>query len=355
MLFFLFALIVLVLLIEKWYLDRALDGIEFDYGPSILLAAPDEKFEIITNIINRRFKFIPFVKVEGNLPPDLSLHNHPLEIANKYTGEFKFSFTTFITPHTWRQRNLLASISKRGRYLFTSAYLSGGDFLGLNADRQSFNVFNEIVVYPKESDALNIQEVMGGFLGDLSVRRFIIEDPVLTAGFREYTGREPMKAISWTQSARTGSIMVKNYDYTVEQSATVLLNVELEDKFIKENDLNERIENCYSITHTVCKILEERRIKYDFYTNATTQGALGNWSYIAEGLGKRHFFTILEGLGRSSYKSREPFASTIKRIGSGERRSLIIISPTEREHVLTYLNKESAGRALIISPEERKS
>ena len=45
-------------------------------------------------------------------------------------------------------------------------------------------------------------DVLSGFLGDVSVRRFIYEDPVLTTGFREYTGREPMKHISWTQSAR---------------------------------------------------------------------------------------------------------------------------------------------------------
>ncbi|MCL2007290.1 MAG: DUF58 domain-containing protein [Treponema sp.] len=349
MLIFIIALLVLVLLAEKWFLDKALDGVEFDYGPSVLLAAPNEKFDIITSLINPRLKFIPFLKVEGSIPASLTLHNHPLEVANKYTSEFKFSYTTFMTPRSGRQRNLEASISKRGRYLFTHAYLSGGDFLGLNADRHSYGVFNEIVVYPKEIDTVNVNEVVGGFLGDISVRRFIIEDPVLTAGFREYSGREPMKAISWTQSARMGQIMVKNHDFTMEPAVTVILNVESD--YIEE-EKETIIETCYSITHTVCKNLEERRIQYDFYTNATTQGVFGNWSYIPEGLGRKHFFTIMEGLGRASYNIREPFAATIKRLGPGGARSLIIISPTMNEDITAFLPKENAGRVLIIKAEE---
>ncbi len=68
--------------------------------------------------------------------------------------------------------------------------------------------------------------MLGGVIGDISVNRFIFEDPMLTVGFSEYTGREPMRDISWTQSARLGRMMVKNYDHTVDLSVTILLNVQ---------------------------------------------------------------------------------------------------------------------------------
>ena len=339
------ALVALVIYIEKWSLDHALHGVELDYGPSVLLAAPDEAFEIVTSLSNRSGRFVPFVQVQGFLPAGIEVRDSRIKLSAGPRGDERFSFATFLMPRSGYRRGVTASISRRGRYLFNGAQLSGGDFLGINENAHRVFSAGEIVVYPRESDAGRVSEVMGGYLGDLSVRRFIIEDPVLTVGFREYTGREPMKAISWAQSARAGGIMVKSYDYTTEPSVTVLLNV---DCMGSDEDREARIESCYSITHTVCRILEERRISYDFYTNANTSGALSDWSYIAEGLGHKHFFTILEGLGRASYIATEPFAAAIRRVETHSPGSLVIITPTEEGPILPYLRRENAMQTLVI-------
>ena len=166
-----------------------------------------------------------------------------------------------------------------------------------------------------------------------------------------------MKSISWTQSARAGNIMVKSFDYTTEPSVTVLLNVEcgLRADAGAEADADEAkalIESCYSITHTVCRILEERRIKYDFYTNATASGAFADWSYIGEGLGRKHFFTILEGLGRASYFCTEPFSAAVRRVHARNARSLVVITPTDRGQALAHLHGEIAGQSVVISSRE---
>ena len=345
MILFLAALVALVFYIEKWSLDHALHGVELDYGPSVLLAAPDETFEIVTNLSNRSGRFVPFVQVQGFLPAGLEVRDSRIKLSAGPRGDERFSFATFLMPRSGYSRGVTASIPRRGRYLFGGAQLGGGDFLGINEHTQRVFSAGEIVVYPRESAAGRVSEVMGGYLGDLSVRRFIIEDPVLTIGFREYTGREPMKAISWAQSARAGEIMVKSFDYTTEPSVTVLLNV---DCMGSDDDREARIESCYSITHTVCRILEERRVTYDFYTNANTSGALTNWSYIAEGLGKKHFATILEGLGRASYIATEPFAAAMRRVETHSPRSLVVITPTEEGAVLPYLRKEHALQTLVI-------
>lgn len=339
----LLALVVLAVFVERWSVENALKGVEFDYGPSLLLAAPDEKFTITANLANRSMRFIPFIKVEEYLPPDVKLYEHNAKVVSDFKGDFWYTFATFLMPRSGLRRDISASIPRRGRYIFRGAQLSGGDFLGLKEQEQRAEANREIVIYPRETAAEGVSEFMGGFLGDLSVRRFIIEDPVLTAGFREYTGREPMKAISWTQSARTGSIMVRNFDYTTEPSVTVLLNVEC-----REEDREDLIESCYSITHTVCRILEERKVKYDFYTNATTSGAFADWSYIGEGLGAKHFLTILEGLGRASYMAREPFSACLKKVDQRSARSYVVITPTDNDQARSILNRENAGQTLVI-------
>ena len=106
------------------------------------------------------------------------------------------------------------------------ATLLAGDLLGLSQQQRDIHQFYEIVVLPRRVEAPDLSQALGGFLGDVSVQRFILEDPVLTIGAREYTGHEPMKTISWKHSVRTGRLMVKNFDHTVENCVTVLLNVD---------------------------------------------------------------------------------------------------------------------------------
>ncbi|MCL2126126.1 MAG: DUF58 domain-containing protein [Oscillospiraceae bacterium] len=345
----LIVLAVVAFIVERWSIVNALNGVGIDYGSSVPLAAPDEVFDMVSNLTNKSRRFVPFIKASETLPAQIKLHSPDAKISVDFKGDMRHSYTTYLMPRSALRRVEKASISQRGRYMFNSAMLSGGDFLGLNENVKRVSPYSEIVIYPKEYDSGKIGDVLGGFLGDVSVRRFIMEDPVLTAGFREYTGREPMKAISWSQSARAGKMMVRSFDYTTEPSVTVLLNVECSCGEDGERAREALIETSYSMTHTVCKILEERRVKYDFYTNATSSGAFSDWSYISEGLGKQHFYTILEGMGRASYRATEPFASAIKRVETRGINSIIIITPTDEQTILPCLSRESIFNALILS------
>ena len=59
------------------------------------------------------------------------------------------------------------------------------------------------------------------------MRRFILDDPSLLVGYREYTGREPMKQISWNQTAKTGRLTVRQNDHTTDRIAMVIVNMDL--------------------------------------------------------------------------------------------------------------------------------
>ena len=49
-------------------------------------------------------------------------------------------------------------------------------------------------------------------------------------GYRGYTGREPLKDISWKQTAKLGELMVKNHDFTVDVDTAILVDMEPTDK-----------------------------------------------------------------------------------------------------------------------------
>jgi len=347
---FLLALIIIGFMVQRWSMKNALKGVEYHCQPSRKLAAPDEIFELVTTLTNGSWRFIPFIQMTETLPKTAVVHSEGVVIdRSHYTGEMGYVSKVYLMPRSKLVRHVPVSISVRGRYLFMWAVLRGGDFLGLSENYESVKSsgFNEVVVYPQPAAGDYVAEVMGGFLGDLSVRRFIIEDPILTVGFKEYTGREPMKAISWSQSARAGRMMVKSFDYTTEFSVSVVLNVELSE----ENETPSLIENCLSITHTVCQTLEDRKIKYDFFSNIVAHGSLGRWDYIGEGLGQSHFQIVLEGLGRASYAAFEPFAALMNRMldRQTDDRSIIVITPGSEAVAKALLRGRDEGRGVVIS------
>lgn len=321
------AVLVLCAIGAEWYsLQDPLAKVTYDCRPSKDVVEPGEPFEIITVLQNTRRFPIPFIKMEELLPASMEFPE-PIPPLRQEKGGLVRTGTLYLMPRQTLQRRQPAFIRQRGRYFFRGATLFGGDFLGIRESSRQYHLSKELVVLPTAIDCPLLLENLGGFLGDISVNRFILEDPVLTLGYRDYTGREPQKAIGWSQSARAGKLMVKKYDYTMELSVTVILNVD--GGASTERQDPQQIEHCFSMARAVCEVLEDRGIQYGFLTNATAAGAMGCWSLLEEGLGSRHFFTILEGLGRATYDRTQPFAQLLHRAAkrAQQGQAHIIITP----------------------------
>lgn len=354
---FLIVLVLGAVLLQRYSLQHSLDHVGFDTGVSQIIVDPDESFDIVSTISNGGRMPVFFLRVQEVLPLDISLAGEGFDLRRD-RDTTRISYSCYLWPRQRLERRVRASLPRRGRYFLRGANLAGGDFLGLRENYQKVSLLREIVVMPRPAARPDLSETLGGYLGDRSVNRFIMEDPVLTLGFREYTGREPQKSISWPVSARSGRLMVKKYDYTIEQTATVLLNVEC-DADGRQFD-PERIEGCYSLARSVCEELEERGIQYSFVTNASAAGAVGLWNRIDDGLGQSHLLAILEGLGRAAYTRTEPFDATLSRAArrASQGRCHIVITPRDAacySHGLMRLRELSGQDVLTLYPPEPAS
>ena len=349
-----FVLILIVaLLVERWSLKHALSGVKYDQQLSKSLVEIGEKFDVITTLRTTERRFVPFLKISEDVPRELQAN------ARRQTSGFdkqraKIYSTTYLMPRQKVTRKMEGALPARGRYTFLGATLYGGDFLGLSEQMKFVPLLREVVVMPKPLDAPDVLDTLGGFLGDISVNRFIMEDPVLTLGFREYTGREPMKNISWPVTARMGRMMVKNFDYTLEMCVSVVLNVDTE---LYGDTADGLREVCYSLTRGVCELLEEKRIKYAFHTNAAAAGMTGAWSYISDGLGGMHLMNILEGLGRATTQQTGSLhallANVERRAESG--RAHVIVTPRRDDidqRTLEMIESRTGAKVMVISAEE---
>jgi len=329
-----FALIVYVL---QWLSKKnALNGVEYQREISKHLNAPDEPFKLITTITNNSFRIIPFVSINERL-----------------TDEVFHSAKVYLLPRARLVRRVDVSLPLRGRYGFTGATIGGGDFLGLSQSDKWFSSKFEVVIHPRKAHGNYIDKVLGSFLGEISVKRFIMPDPILITGFNEYTGREPMKAISWPQTLRSGKMMVKNYDFTTELTATVVVSLDfLSDKNdMLPVEMADLVEKCLSIAHTVCAELEKRKIKYEFYSNMVTSGSNG-WDHVKEGSGSRHLSHILEGLGRAMLFKAESLEKLTMRVAKSQKhmtdKATVFIIPN-REDMALQIIKQSGKEIKMVS------
>lgn len=299
--------VVLVALLQLFVPERAMEHLDADRYPESLLAEPGEPLTVQVEVKNNSRRLFPFVAVAMRIP-----------FAQESAVEDSF----WLGPRKARTSQFPVTIPKRGRYVLEDMRLRCGDFLGMKEYIRTCGSYREIIVAPKALPTARLDVLMGGFLGDVSVNRFILEDPVLTLGYREYTGTEPMKRISWAQSARHGNLMVKKNDFTVEPSVSILLNV--------QTDLErpaEALEACYSLARTLCQILENRGVRYSFTSNGQLLGYKDTGAGVA-GLGQRHFSAILETLGRSAGSAAVPLPLMLeKELQRPESCGRILITP----------------------------
>lgn len=157
--------------------------------------------------------------------------------------------TAWLRPQQEASFKVAVRVGQRGRYVLEPLQLIGGDLLGLKTQSRTERGFHELVVPPRECDLPELDGLMGGFLGGISVNRYLYEDPILTAGYREYTSGDPMRAISWKQSVRGRGLMVKKFDYTTEPRVVVLVHAD-SSRYTQP----ERVERCYSMARTVCRM-----------------------------------------------------------------------------------------------------
>jgi len=353
---FIIFFILVILAVQFWSKKTALTGVSYDYKLSKKSVEIDEPTELISTITNETARMVPFIRMVETLPKGIQTQGKKDFIReNTFLADsLTYNSSIYLTPSSQLQRKLKLSFAKRGRYIFHGAELRGGDFLGFTDYRQNYPKEREVVVYPQPIKSAYLQQIIGGFLGDLSVRRFIMEDPILTVGTREYTGREPLKQISWKHTARTGQMVVKQFDYTTEMVVTVFLDVSV----VKGKTLTpEQFECCYSLTRTVCQFLNDQKIPFEFITNTTLDGVLSLPKQSIQSLGTPHLRSILEQLGRASYGTNATYEAIIDQLSQNQdrNRSTVIITPqrdTLKGQLTQVFREKTTGSLLFIYGED---
>lgn len=347
-------LIVLGFIVNKLSEKYAFEKLNYFRELSKSLLEPDEVLEIKTVIENKKILPITFLQVTQKFPSAFRFMGKVDTYESKEGVFHRFIIT--LMPYQRVKRTYRVSIDKRGKHMIYESDISVGDILGLKSFSRPYKEYREVIVLPKRYDIENSLVAYGSYNGDVSVKRWIIEDPILTLGIREYTGYEPQKNIHWPSSLKSGRLMVKNFDYTSDNKALVILNIESYKPFWM-NINSDYIEKCISISRTVLEGFEESGVQYGFSTNAKASGAFDGRVNILPGWGGSHLYNIIECLGRIDYGISDDFEEHLEAVVRKNENysTYVIITPVILDEYIEWINLlgNKCQKLIVISLDDK--
>ena len=327
-----YGVIIMILLMQVLITPRISQHLFLGFSFDTELAEPGEKVMCNCRLNNNWFLPVVYMRLYEFMPEGAVVSGRK---------DNKQSHRILLLPYSSFEHKIIFTLPKRGVYRSGKYYLETGDFLGFKSNLLSDKINANLVVMPKRCEDEPVIKALGGYIGDISVRRFIMEDPVLTMGYLDYTGREPMKKISWKHSAKVGKLMVKNSDYTVDATAAIVLNL--------DKGSNKEKEKSLEIVRTICEQLEAEHIPYQFLSN-TDIGSL------KEGFGKKHFELLMTKMGKSLLCSYFSFDKLIEKCIREQKKncSYFIVSPRfsdKDRDALAHLQRFSEYEICILEAE----
>ncbi len=238
-----FVSVFLIVVLIAWVYERwALKGVRYTRYFTKRAVFEGESLDMVEVISNAKPLPLPWLRLESSMAAGIAFgRQHNL---NVYAGDIYQNHISLFYLRPFRQitRRHQVSCPRRGLYRMDSATLTTGDPLGIAAKVKKFDLNLELLVYPRIVALDDLPLPNHSWLGDLPVRRWIVEDPFLTSGIREYRPGDPLKSINWKATARTGAMQVHQRDFTADHRLVICLNVESSETMWRNITDPERIE-----------------------------------------------------------------------------------------------------------------
>ncbi len=185
-----------------------------------------DELELIEEIDNAKLLPLPWVRTEISCSRWLTFHGSRNTNAKDDTQKGLISGIFTLRSRRKCRRTWRIKCEKRGLFTIDDVSVTVSDLFGLVRSARVIKLNQQLRILPVPAEMERGEMSGDAFIGDIPVRRFVLPDPFMISGAREYTGREPMNRIHWAQSARCGSLMVYSNEFTTERCVLILLNVQ---------------------------------------------------------------------------------------------------------------------------------
>jgi len=305
------ALIVFVMISLQAFVFKKFGFKKLEYKCEFSTNEANEGDEIylIETVYNGKLLPVPWLKVELNTSRWLDF----AETRSVLTPENRFVTSSFfLKGHQQVIRKWKLRCIKRGLFQINRVSLVTGDLLGNVTDSIGKDVNAQLMVYPQTIELDKFFVPVNYLHGDIIVKRWIIEDPFIIAGVREYSSNDPLNKIHWNSTARTGRLMVRQEDYTSQHGLTVYLNIQSIENEYFSSVYKDYIELGIKTAATIFDIAMRNGIPVRFATNGSTVDDRRQMIFTNEASGPSHIRSLLSILAKLELKRIKDFEDFLR-------------------------------------------
>lgn len=264
---FIFVAIVVIGIHVLIYQKFGLKKIQYQRSFSENIVFEGEKVEMIDEISNRKLLPIPWLRLESKIDEHLQFRRQ-VETDNEMKTEGYHRTMFSLKPYQKVRRRQSLICTKRGHYEFKTVSLTTGDVFGIQHTNQTVSSPAAITVYPKLIHLKELPLPAYSWLGETVVRRWVMEDPFMIAGVRDYMGTDSMDSINWKQTARLNQLQVYKRDFTADHNVMIYINFNQTEDAWRPIQNEEILEKAISYAASVAQYTIKNGLPTGFGCNA---------------------------------------------------------------------------------------
>lgn len=274
-----------------------LRGLNYRRYFSAQTATAGEDIELVEQVENRKWLPMPWILLESMFHVNMRFSgNDDIDVSQ---GEFFQNHRSVFSmkPYTRIIRRHRVTCLKRGCYELSSATMTCGDLVGMRTMNKRWSFNQELLVYPRTFSLADLAIPSHSWQGNVVVRRWLIQDPFLTSGVREYRYGDPLNQINWKATARSGRLQIHNRDCTADFHLMILLNFEIAEDMWDAITEPERVEHGITLAASIA----EHAISLGIETGFACNGQLIHESgmiYVPPQSGYPHLNHLMEVFAR---------------------------------------------------------
>ncbi len=260
-----------------------------------------EEFSLVEIIKNNKLMPLPWLRSDITASKWLEFGEANAQAVSDETRIVSSFFTLGGYKAVTRTWNV--NCTKRGEFEIKKAHLVSSDLFGQAKMSRGVDVAYTILVLPSTVDLEDMFILPRYLQGDTITKRQLAEDPFYISGIREYTDRDPMNSIHWAATAKEQKLMVRNYEYTSQQSLTILLNIksqEFEYGKVVHPDL---VEGSIRVCASLISLATEEGLPLNLYTNAPVNDTSMDITSTVIASGNEHAMDLMRILAKLRIKA----------------------------------------------------
>jgi uncharacterized protein (DUF58 family) len=289
----------LLALLQTWIFKTwSLKAIEYERQFSQRTASVGQQIELVESFSNRKLLPIFWLRIESSLGTGLGFHEHA-DVSIKQGERIQHHRSLFsFKPFSKIVRRHQVQCLKRGYYVQDAVHITSGDPLGFSKDTVRVSTQAVVTVYP---EIISMQEWVPytrSWFGDWIVRRWIISDPFVRSGVRDYHTGDPLNQIHWKSTAKAGRLQVYKQDFTADPKLMILLNFETTERMWNKVTKPALVETGITYSASITHEMTTQGLEVGFFCNGSALGKPGVPVHIPPGQGLAHEQAILEALAK---------------------------------------------------------